>query len=246
MKCKNCSSSLEQNAIFCPSCGWQTEFIRENLSAKLVLKGAWQDYKGVRGKNYPFAIFFVLLIMVPVGLAAFFTRDNYWINNLAMLLLAPLAMVPLTFEGSQYSVKQYFTQLKNYPKLLGISFFTVLFFFVINVICTGNPLFYYATDPILHPVRFVLVLYWLAIIVPSFYILTELKLPPCKSIYWAYKWGRETRWQQFFLIVVLAFLNVIAVIPVGLGLLVSVPFTAFAVRRFSRQLHQHGIFERKG
>ncbi len=245
MKCKNCSSSLDNNAIFCPNCGWQTGFIKDNLSTKLVLKEAWQDYKGIRAKNYPFAIFFVLLILVPVGLAAFFTRDNYWINNVTMLFVTPLALIPLTFSGSEYSLKGYAKHLKYYPMMLGISLFTTLFFFVINVICTGNPLFYYATDPILHPVRFVLILYWLAIVVPSFYLITELKKPPCKSIYWAYQWGRETRWQQFFLIVILSALNVVALIPVGLGLLVSVPFSIFAIRRYSEQMHQKGLFESK-
>ncbi len=243
MKCKKCSSSLKDNAIFCPTCGWQTDFLKDNLSAKLILSETWQEYKGIKGKNYPFAIFYVLAIMLPVALAAFFTRNNYWINNLAMLIAVPFALIPLTFGESIYSIKMYVQHLIYYPKMFAVTLFTILFYFLINVICTGNPLFYYATDPILHPVRLVLVLYWLAIIVPVFYLIAKEGKIPCKALIISYKAGQETRWQQFFLVVVLAFFNVVALIPAGLGLLFTIPFSFLAIRKFSERLDEKGIFE---
>ncbi len=248
MKCRACKASIGDYAFFCPECGAQTPLIHEKLSARLILRESWAAFKTIRSHYYAFAIFYVIVILAPTLLAGLWLPrveltghafTDYLLVNAALLLLVPLTLAPLTdaqhLMSGGYRIGDYLRSLRKYPWLLAFTLLNELYFFVLKYVCDGLP----ANDPILHLVRLVMVLYWLAIVMPA-PVLMNHGLCPGKSTLAAWRGGKYTRWQQFFLLVIIAALNTVALIPVGLGLLVSIPFSFYLMIRFvQRQTEQH-------
>jgi hypothetical protein len=60
-----------------------------------------------------------------------------------------------------------------------------------------------------------------------------------------YKGGKETRWQQFFTYVILLLINVLGAIPLGLGLLVTIPYSFAVLERYFNQMDKLNLFPTK-
>jgi hypothetical protein len=243
MKCKSCRKVLEDDAVWCPGCGAETGVIGERFSAKKNLKEDWARFKSTH--CYPFAIFYVLALLAPAGALALFTSGNYLLNNLVMLIWTPLLLIPFGMpveaDGLRLTIRGWVSGLRLYPRYFAFVLMAVVYFFLLKVICTGKPLFFFAADPILHLVRLVMVLYGLAIVLPAL-PLTEMS--PFRALWTAYRGGADTRWQQFFLLFILFVINAVAAIPVGLGLLVTAPFTFYAIRSYTAKLTRFTPFKR--
>jgi len=111
-----------------------------------------------------------------------------------------------------------------------------------KIICTGY-LLNIAIDPVLHIVRLVMVLYWIAIVVPAPVLMVRKSLNPIKAIIVSYKAGKETRWQQFFLAIRIVLVNVLGAAIVGLGLLVTIPLSYLQLEKYYSKMEEYELFE---
>ena len=87
-----------------------------------------------------------------------------------------------------------------------------------------------------------MVLYWLAIVMPAPLLMSFHGLSPVRAVYVAWRGGKHTRWQQFFLLVICVFWNAVAAIPLGLGLLISIPFTIYVLSDYVRAQNEQHVF----
>src|SRR5690554_1584517 len=242
MVCSKCYKELQSSDLFCHECGEPTRVLKEDLSARRNWQATWADFKDHKGDSYPFAIFFVFVVLVPLFLIVYFLRDSYLMTNLALLFILPLAFipcaVPITKEGVAITIGNYFRNLKYYPVLFLFVLVTIVYFFLLKPITTS-------VDPILNLVRLIMVLYWLAIVVPYPYLLCRKKVNPLKGLLLVYRGGKETRWQQFFTYIYLALVNVLGLALLGIGLLVTIPYTFTVLERFYLQMERLGLFDQE-
>ena len=118
----------------------------------------------------------------------------------------------------------------------------IIYFALLKIICTGYSL-NIAVDPILHIVRLIMVLYWIAIIVPTPILMIRKKMNPISAIILSIKAGKETRWQQFFIAVFIFILNIVGTALVGLGLLVTIPLSYVLLERYYLQMDEFELFK---
>ena len=249
---RTCGEKLSEHAIFCHVCGEPTNALSAPLSSKANWKETWIEFKGRKSKFYPFAIFIILTAFLLVGLSVYFGSGNFFDNNylfinLFLLITVPLVLIPLSFKKENYSnyftIKLFFLNLKHYPKFFLFTLINILYFFLMKIICTGY-LLNIAIDPVLHIVRLVMVLYWIAIVVPAPVLMVRKSLNPIKAIIVSYKAGKETRWQQFFLAIRIVLVNVIGAAIVGLGLLVTIPLSYLQLEKYYSKMEEFELFEK--
>jgi hypothetical protein len=242
MRCKHCNEKVKDHDFWCIYCGHTTGVVKTYLTAKIAIKEEWEAFTLSKSKSYLFAIFNALILLVLGGGAFWFSLNEnllpvspfmkYLLNNLVFLIVIPFLLTPFQlatkYPNQGWGVSDYFRSLKEYPQYFIFVFLNIVYFFVLKYICTG--------DPILHLVRFVMVLYWISIVLPAPVIMQELKLNPLQAIFKAYHVGRETRWQLFFLWFMLFCMNFIAMLPVGLGLLVTLPLSYRIIHRYYMKL----------
>ncbi|MCD4650190.1 MAG: hypothetical protein K8S56_00155 [Candidatus Cloacimonetes bacterium] len=241
IKCWKCSTVLGSE-FFCPHCGTETDFIEHNLSARQEITSDWKRFRKI-DKSFRFSVFFILVILLPLGVVAWFTRSNYWLNNMALLVLTPFALVPFSLPNDTFSISAYVKSLRYYPSYLGFVAISIVYFFVLKVVCTGEPLYSLVYDPILHLVRLVMVLYWIAVILPAPVLIAKYGVNPWQAIMIAYKAGKNTRWQQFFLAVILTCANVVGLLTLGYGLLYSLPFSFYSISGYVQRMVECGLLE---
>ncbi len=251
---RTCNNKLEEHQIFCDKCGEPTGALSGPLSARQNYKEVWDQFKKVKSKFYPFAIFIILTSYLLIALEAVFGKtlaeavniDHYLLSNIIFLVIIPLALIPFgmkeKFMENPFSVKAYLKGLKNYPKYFLLTLVYILFFFVLKVLCAGF-LLGISIDPILHPVRFILVLYWITIMLPSPILITRKNVNIFQAVVRCYKASMETRWQQFFLVLQIAGINVLGAALAGLGLLYSIPLSYVLVERYYQKLDEFRLFE---
>lgn len=241
-----CNEKLEEHQIFCHKCGEPTEALSGPLSAKENLKQVWIEFKKVKAKFYPFSIFIILTAFLLIGLAVYFTRGNYFQTNLALLIFVPFALIPLSFDenfiSNHFTINMFFSKLKYYPIFFLFTLINIIYFALMKIICTGYSL-NIAVDPILHIVRLIMVLYWIAIIVPTPILMIRKKMNPVSAIILSIKSGKETRWQQFFIAFIVFVLNIVGVLLIGLGLLVTIPLSFVLIERYYLRMDEFELFE---
>jgi len=249
-----CNTELDKHAIFCKVCGQPTGALSGPLSAKLNYQDVWSKFKPIKSQYYPFSIFIVLTSFLLIGLGIFFSNElaesfkisHYLFTNLMLLFLVPFTLIPFSFEENfvEYSFKtsMYFNSLKYYPKFFLFVLVNILYFLLLKILCTGFILGI-TVDPILHPVRFILVLYWITITFPAVLLIVKKKMNPIKAVISCYKASAETRWQQFFIVFRLFVMNVIGAVFAGLGLLVSIPFSYILIEKYYQSLDDFELFE---
>ncbi|HNW99946.1 MAG TPA: hypothetical protein PLE74_01770 [Candidatus Cloacimonadota bacterium] len=242
MRCKHCNEKVKDHDFWCVFCGHPTGIVKTYLSAKNAIREEWDAFTSAKNKSYLFAILVALILLILGGGAYWFSINNsllqvspfvkYLLNNLVFLVVLPLLLTPFNIAvqkpNANWSFGDYFRSLKAYPRYFVFIFLNIVYFFILKYICQG--------DPILHLVRLVMVMYWIAIILPAPLIMEDLKLNPYKAIVKAYHVGRETRWQLFFLWFMLMVINLVAIIPLGLGLLVTLPLTYRVIYRYYMKL----------
>ncbi len=249
-----CNTELDKNAIFCKVCGQSTGALSGPLSAKVNYQEVWGKFKPIKSQYYSFSIFIVLTSFLLIGLGIFFSKDlaeslkidHYLFINLMLLILVPLTLVPFSFQENfieyPFKISMYFNSLKYYPKFFLLVLVNILYFLLLKILCTGYILGI-TVDPILHPVRFILVLYWITITFPAVLLITRKKMNPLKAVVSCYKASAETRWQQFFIMFRLFLMNIIGAAFAGLGLLVTVPFSYILIERYYQSLNEYELFE---
>lgn len=243
-----CNTDLDEHDIFCHKCGEPTGALSGDLSAKLNIKQSWEVFKNNKAKFFPFSIFIVLTAFLLMVLAIYFSNNKYFLNNVLLLIVVPFVLIPFSFEedfiNNFFTIRKYFRNLKYYPKFFIFTLINILFFLFLKIICTGYFLGI-TIDPILHLVRLVLVIYWITIVLPAPILMIRKSMNPVKAIIVSYKAGNETRWQQFFLIVLVALINLLGAVLIGLGLLVTIPLSYIIIERYYLNMRDYKLFENK-
>jgi len=241
-----CNTNLSDSSLYCHECGCPTGILSADLSAKQNITGLWKVFLKNKIRFFPFCIFFILMIISPVTVAVYFTKDSYWLNNLILLITVPLFFIPFSmkedFLKNPFRIKQYITKFRHYPVYFQFTLVNMIYFLLLKIICTGF-LIDQATDPILHLVRLILSIYWLVIVLPVPFILARESGNSIKAIHRSYKAGKETRWQQFFIFFFLILFNLGGLILLGLGLLITIPFSYILLEKYYLKMHEYNLFK---
>jgi len=240
-----CNTNLTENDLYCHVCGNPTEILTEDLSAGKNIIEVWKVLLKCMNRYLSFSLFMFFLILLPTFAASYFTRSNYWLNSLILLFTVPLILIPFSmkenFLKNSLSIMQYFRNFRYYVSYFQFTFVNISYFLFLKIICTGF-LLNHATDPILHIVRLILTIYWLVIIIPTPFIIKNKTGSIFKMIFMSYKAGKETRWQQFYILIFLLILNVGGFILLGLGLLVSIPFSYILLEKYYLKMYKYKLF----
>jgi len=243
---KKCGNELDENAIFCDVCGFPTNALSTGLSAKKARIESWREFKEVKSKSYPFGIFIVLAFLPIFALFIKFGNSDYFISNLILLFIVPFLLIPFTFEhgfaSKSFTIGEYFRKLKHYPKMWLLVFLNIIFLFILKVLCTGF-LLGVATDPILHIVRFILVLHWFTIMFPAPLVMNRKNVNPLTALIMCYKASAETRWQQFYITLVVFFSNLLALVLAVFGMMASLPYAYVLMEGYYLKMEEFGLFE---
>lgn len=249
-----CNTELDKYAIFCKVCGQSTGALSGPLSAKVNYQEVWEKFKPIKSQYYSFSIFIVLTSFLLIGLGIFFSKElaesfkisHYLFTNLMLLFLVPFTLIPFGFKenfiDNPFKISMYFQALKYYPKFFMLVLVNILYFLLLKILCTGYILGI-TVDPILHPVRFILVLYWITITFPAVLLISRKKMNPIKAVVKCYTASAETRWQQFFIVFILFIMNIIGVAFAGLRLLVTIPFSYILIEKYYQSLNEFELFE---
>ena len=248
MRCPHCNEKTANHDLWCVKCGKQTELVSKDLSANKSLNESWAKYKTVRGRNMPVGIISALTGMIPMFLLIWLL--NYviielskWqlmiLSNIVWLFFIPIMLVPFQAvckkDNYEIDMRDFFASFKSYFKYLIFSLSSILFYLAIFYICKG--------DPILNLVWLVLVIYWIAIILPVPVLMERYKLNAFNAIKMSYKHAGDVRWNIFLMVIILAVANILATLFFVVGLAIAVPFTWFAVRDYVDKLIDYEVFE---
>jgi len=237
--CNRCETKLNSDQIYCYECGEPTAILKNNLSASKSVKRIWQDYQEIKSHNYLFAIFYFFVLLVPLIFLVQFTYHNYYLQNLLLLFFLPLLFIPFSIvagkENKYLTIKSYFYNLRHYPKYFLFILLNIVYFFLLRVITTS-------VDPILNLVRLIMVLYWLSIVVPLPSLIANKNINTFRAWWKVYIGGKETRWQQFYIYLFLSMINIVGLAILGLGLLVTIPFSFIVIDRYFREMDNNKLF----
>jgi hypothetical protein len=241
---KPCSAEIDKFAIFCPVCGEPTPALSTDLSAKKNIKEAWNEFFPQKQSYLRFSIFIILTGFLFTGLAVYYTHDNYWLSNGLFLFLVPLLLIPFAlpenFILNPLTIKNYLSALKYYPKFWIFTLVNFLYFIFLKIISTGFILGI-ASDPLLHFVRFIMVLYWLEIIFAAPFLFVRGENNLYKAFKRSHDGGRELRWQILGLYIMLLGINIIGAALVGFGLLITIPFTYIALEKYYLKMKMYQL-----
>ena len=243
---RNCNEKLDEHAIFCPRCGKATEALSSELGSIWNFKQTWQEFLPRKSSYLGLGLFLLLVVYIPLGVVVYFTRTDYWLSNLLLLFTVPFSLIPFSFSTEDFktgfSIGNYFRSLKHYFKYWLFVLINIIYFLIFKILCTGF-LLGVATDPILHLVRFIMVLYWITIVSPVPILMIREKINPFKAIKIAYKAGEETRWQQFYILFSILIINVCGLILIIAGMLVSLPLSYYLLERYYNQMKKYRLFK---
>ena len=196
LHCKNCKAKLADIDIYCLMCGRPTEEYKKQFKLSEILKSAKSKTALEPHVNI---IYYITIAFVFFSVIYLFVFDliniSYWIDyinlNIIMIFLCPLLILPLAnILDNERKI-----QFKYYPKLVIFTFFMALYFFVLKIVCQG--------DPILNIVRFVMVLWGVSIVFPVPFLIFTKSDSVIKLILKGYIAGKYLRWHQLSLSLIL-------------------------------------------
>jgi hypothetical protein len=247
MRCTHCNEKLAIHDLWCVKCGKHSNVLVGDLSALKSLDRTWKNYKPFQGQNFPVGILATLTGVIPTFVIIFLlilinAQMQLWkhliISNAIWLFFLPILLVPFKVVCSKDSykvnVKDFFQPFKAYFSFLVLSFMSILFYLIIYLICRG--------DPILNLVWLVLVIYWVAIVTPVPVLMQRYSIGSIKAIALSYKKAGDVRWNIFLMIIILTIANVLATACLVIGLVVTVPYTWFAIRDYVDKLIEFEVF----
>jgi len=234
MICKTCRNRFGDQELYCKACGEPSENHRNQFVIKDILKAEHEK------PTIP-SLFYYCSIPAAVALLAviyIFTFDVvssfYWVNyislNIASTLIIPLIMLPFgsIFVSGATFKNQYF-------RLLLFTLCVVLHCFILKIVCIG--------DPILNLVRFIMVLWGIAVVfpVPMLIFTTTDSVP--KIIARAYIAGKYLRWKQFYLSLYCAVCIFLTIFTLLVMLPNALYYTANVMQRWHRQQQKLNLYD---
>jgi hypothetical protein len=240
-----CTQTLDEHAIFCPVCGTETAALKTGLNGTKAFKAVWAQRTEIFRAWFPFSLVFGLIIGALIGASLVLGHQHYWLNNLFLLFVVPFALVPLTFSqdaSSRPGFAAFFAGLRYYPVLWAFTLVNIVFFFIVKVLCTGF-LLNVEIDQTLHLVRLILCIYWPVVMLPVVHLVVERKMPLFTAIKVSYKAGKETRWQQFYVLFYSLLLNAVGAALAGVGLAFTLPISYRAIQLYASRMDEYTLFE---
>ena len=238
--CSKCDTRLDGEQLYCYECGEPSRVLKEEFSAFNNIKETWSDFKKRKGEYYPFALFYFFVLLVPFALIINYTRGNYWLHNVSLLLFLPLLFVPFSVsvwqEKERLTIGRYLSSLKIYFRYFVFILINIVYFALLKLITTS-------VDPILNLVRLIMVLYWIAIVTPYAPMISFHDASALKGLLLLYRGGKETRWQQFYTALFLVIINALGLLFAGVGLLVTIPFSIAVIERYYRQMEKYSLLK---
>jgi hypothetical protein len=221
------------------------------------LKATWAQYKPNISINVPLAVPAIIFGIIPLLILTWLFNTslmlpmdstvklllNLLVKSVLVSLFLPFTLIGFkavsTLDGYQAGKPGLFMALKAYPKYLVFSIINCAYFVVIYLICFGFPGF--GSDPILRLVWIVLVNYWIALILPVPILMEDRNL----SFMAAFKLARRhfgvVRWNIYLMVLVLAVLNILATLVLLVPLAITIPFSWYAVRDYTRTLLEYEL-----
>jgi len=219
MNCTFCKKKIIGDPTYCKVCFRPTALLTKELSALRMIKDALYDFQWK--KQIKLALFLILPVLA-LFFGLFFLRNFQFFG--VMLVLFPILLAPLVPSGNAFQKVFFYVPL---------SIVNFVYFLVLRLVCSG--------DPILNLVYLIMSCYWLSICYPVIFLQIQgvsLK----KSILFSIKSIKESRWQQFFIIVFVGISNFLALLlTLGIGLIFTIPFSYFLLERYYQKLDKHYI-----
>ena len=248
MICKSCKKKVEDIDIYCLSCGLPLDRYRQQFCLKKAVKQANDSAKNQSNTFFPFNVILGIVLVTVICLTTFMSGANkavsYLIQNILIIFIAPIFMLQLAAvpEDKKTEIKLSQTK-KQYPRLLFFTFLVALYFFFLKFICEG--FFISLADPILNLVRFVLILWGLAIVFPVPMLIIKKEESVIKLIQRGYIAGKYLRWHQFSLCVMLGILSIISCIFLFLFLPTNMRFNSHLLSIWYKKQEEFKLYDRK-
>ncbi len=259
MRCKHCNAKLAEHDIWCVNCGRQTSLPQTELSACSSLKQTWSQFSGPKSRSVPAAGLSVLLGLIPI--AALIVLFNSYIDlpattglqtvlsllvkALAYSVFLPFVLVGInaasTTNSHTVELSAWKKSMSAYPRYFMFSLISALYYALIYIVCIGLPKF--GSDPILRLVWIVLMNYWVAIALPALVLMEIKELSPLSALRLSYRHFHDLRWNIWLMGLILLVLNAVAFALFLIGLVVTIPFSWFAIRDYTRRLVDFELLE---
>jgi hypothetical protein len=233
-------------------CGRQSDVVKNELSAMKSLKETYTAFLPEKAQAIPGTAFMLIAGVLPI-LVLLWVFNKYislesgtaiqMLMNLSIKSIAISVFVPFILSAFsamccntsyRLSFAEMTSSLKSYPRFIGYALISALFFSIIYIIGFGFPSF--ASLPILRLVWIVLVNYWVAIVLPAVVLMEQLSLSPWQAIVKSYQHFHDVRWNIYLLALVLAAINLAALLLCFIPLIFTLPLSMFAVRDYTRRL----------
>lgn len=245
MRCKHCNAQIETKDLYCPKCRKKTQNIKENFMAWTVFKESCAEVKEKNGFNFGFNLTFTIitfLFLAFLGTHFFIMKYpsemlRYGVENLIFLLFVPLLLVPFGIQneimemGYNKDLTKYI--IKQLPKYYLFVLVNIVIFALYKFLCIG--------DPVLRLVRVILVLWWLAVLVPMPVMLTKYKHNLYRLFRLSLKGYEDLRWQMFASVIFIFIFNVVMIIPLFLGYLRYGNLPYVAINKYVDKVEKHGV-----
>ncbi len=257
MRCRHCNTRRAEHDVWCPNCQRQSSLVKNELSAMRSLKATWANYKPNISINVPLAVPAIILGIIPLLIVVWLLNTslilpmdttpklllNLLIKSTLVSMFLPFTLLGFravcALEGYQAGKPGLFLAFKAYPRYLLFSVINCLYFVVIYLICFGFPGF--GSDPILRLVWIVLVNYWAALILPVPILMEDREMSFRDAFTLARRHFGVVRWNIYLMVLVLAALNLVATLVLIVPLAITIPFTWYAVRDYTRTLLEYEL-----
>ena len=259
MRCKHCNAKLAEHDIWCVNCGRQTPLPQTELSAIASIKQTWTNFAPVQSRSVPAAAISVLLGLIPIAVLVWLfgnyidlpggtglqTIFSLLIKAFSYSIFLPFVLLgfkPACVNNSHIvSLPEMKQALKRYPAYFLFSLISALYYALIYVICIGVPNL--GSDPILRLVWIVLLNYWVAIALPVLVLMESKGIGPFAAIRLSYRHFHDLRWNIWLMGLILLALNALAFGLLLVGLVITIPFSWFVIRDYTRRLLDFELLE---
>ena len=242
MICDNCKKKVDSIDLYCLSCGIPTVNYKQHFNVKSILKKTSENVKN-QETNYTFYYIGITIFLLAVLYLTHFNIVsenlfyNYAILNVSMIVFVPLYFLPLaTISDSKKNTKRLRDSFNLYPKFALFVFVFILYLWVLKIICQG--------DPILNIVRFIMVLWGMAVVFPVPFLIINDEKNIFLLIYKAYIAGKYLRWQQFALCLFLGIINFLSVLLVLVPLPSALNYTNSVMYLWYKKQEEFQLYEK--
>ena len=247
MRCRHCNAQIKNSDLYCPKCRKKTQSIKENFLIWNTFKESYQEEISEKNYNFKFNLFFAGVIFIFILLLGFhyFSFDyssdwtRYLVENAIFLVFVPILLVPFGIQNVIMEIG-YGKDLNGYilkilPKYFVFVLVNILIFSLFKFICIG--------DPVLRLIRVILVLWWLAVLVPMPVMLNKYSLNLYKLFKLSLKGFEDLRWQMFFAYIIILIINILMIIPLFLGYLRYGSLPYHAINKYVEKVDENEILD---